>query len=80
MACAEEHQIGKDGGFKYNRQMVYDWLDRIRENGLQQSFLERDEERWKEVFGHERFNWCDTWAVSDDTGIYVVEWHSAVEI
>lgn len=39
IGCAMEHMKNSDGEYLYNRQMVYDWLDRIRENGNQQSFL-----------------------------------------
>lgn len=41
MSCAMEQAVNEDGSCKYQRQMVYDWLDRIREFGNQQSFLER---------------------------------------
>ena len=41
MGCALEQQTDDKGRFKYSKQMVYGWLDQIRENGIQQSFLER---------------------------------------
>ncbi len=41
MGCALEHVKDENGNKKYHKQMVYEWLDRIRENGDQQSFLER---------------------------------------
>lgn len=41
MACAMEKAVDETGEAKYPRQMVYDWMDRIREMGNRQSFLER---------------------------------------
>lgn len=41
MSCAMEKAVDEAGEIKYSRQMVYDWMDRIREMGNQQSFLER---------------------------------------
>lgn len=38
MGCAIEQVMDVNGKRKYQRQMVYDWLDRIREFGNQQSF------------------------------------------
>lgn len=38
LACAMEQAVDKNGKLKYPRQMVYDWLDHIRENGNQQRF------------------------------------------
>lgn len=40
MGCALENMRDEDGKRLYSRQMVYDWLDRIRENGNQQSFMD----------------------------------------
>lgn len=39
VGCAMEMAKDEDGNKKYKKQMVYDWLDRIREHGNQQSFL-----------------------------------------
>lgn len=39
MGCALERATDEAGNKKYPKQMVYDWLDHIRENGRQQSFL-----------------------------------------
>lgn len=36
-----EYVTDENGGQKYQKQMVYQWLDYIREYGNQQSFLER---------------------------------------
>lgn len=41
MACAMEQMKDEHGKQKYQKQMVYQWLDHIRENGNQQSFLEQ---------------------------------------
>lgn len=38
MACALEKERDADGKYLYNQQMIYDWLDAIREMGNQQSF------------------------------------------
>lgn len=39
LAAALEGAKDSDGNKKYNRQMIYQWLDNIRQMGLQQSFL-----------------------------------------
>lgn len=39
MGCAVEHMEDDCGEYMYSKQMVYDWLNRIRQNGNQQSFL-----------------------------------------
>lgn len=39
MAIALEKEMDENGKPKYKPAMIYDWLDRIREMGLQQSFL-----------------------------------------
>lgn len=41
MGCAIEQQVDGNGKYKYAKQMVYEWIEHIRENGIQQSFLER---------------------------------------
>lgn len=40
MGCAMESIRDENGNRRYQRQMVYEWLDRIREFGNQQSFCE----------------------------------------
>lgn len=40
MACAMEYMVNEKGERRYQRQRVYDWIDRIREFGNQQSFRE----------------------------------------
>ena len=42
MVCALEQMKDNEGQYIYQKQMVYDWLERIRQNGNQQSFLERN--------------------------------------
>lgn len=42
MGCALEQMKDNEGQYIYPKQMVYDWLERIRQNGNQQSFLERN--------------------------------------
>lgn len=42
MACALEKVKDQDGNFVYNRSMIYEWLDQIREMGNQQSFGEKE--------------------------------------
>lgn len=39
MSCALEQVTDELGNKKYHKQMVYDWLEHIREHGNQQSFL-----------------------------------------
>ena len=39
MGSAMEQLKDQDGNYLYNKQRVYEWLDRIRENGNQQSFM-----------------------------------------
>lgn len=41
LGCAMEHVTDENGEQKYQKQMVYQWLDYIREYGNQQSFQER---------------------------------------
>lgn len=41
MACALEKVRDKDGNLVYNRQMIYQWLDNIRQMGNLQSFWKR---------------------------------------
>ena len=41
MGCAMEQVCDEKGNRKYHRQMIHQWLDNIREQGNQQSFLER---------------------------------------
>lgn len=43
MACALEQVKDEKGNHVYNRQMIYQWLDNIREMGNMQSFKSRDE-------------------------------------
>lgn len=43
MGNAVENIKDEDGNDTYNKQMVYDWLERIRQNGNQQSFLRQKE-------------------------------------
>lgn len=38
MGCAMEHVEQEDGNLRYQGQMVYEWLDRIREMGMEQRF------------------------------------------
>lgn len=40
MGCAMEHVGLENGEFKYQGQAVYEWLDRIREMGMGQRFME----------------------------------------
>lgn len=40
ISCAVENMKDDCGEKLYHKQMVYDWLDRIRQNGNQQSFLD----------------------------------------
>lgn len=40
LACSLEQLKDKNGKPKYNRQMVYQWLDNIRQMGLMQSFMD----------------------------------------
>ncbi len=39
MGSAMEHIEQEDGSYKYQGQMVYEWLDRIREMGMEQRFM-----------------------------------------
>lgn len=39
MACALEREKTPDGKKKYKKEFIYEWLDNIREMGLQQTFL-----------------------------------------
>lgn len=41
MGCALENVADDQGKRKYQKQMVYEWLDHVREHGNQQSFLPR---------------------------------------
>ncbi|MGB6128158.1 MAG: hypothetical protein WBG30_05355 [Psychrilyobacter sp.] len=41
MALALEKEKDEDGNTKYQPMMVYDWLDKIRQMGLEQSFMRR---------------------------------------
>ncbi|WON95068.1 hypothetical protein [Sphingobacterium sp. UGAL515B_05] len=41
MAIALEKEKDKSGNPKYKPSMIYDWLDRIRQMGIQQSFMNR---------------------------------------
>lgn len=41
MALALEKKLDEDGNSKYKPAMVYDWLDRVRQMGLEQSFKNR---------------------------------------
>ncbi len=41
MGCALENVADEQGKRKYQKQMVYEWLDHVREHGNQQSFLPR---------------------------------------
>lgn len=40
LALALEKEKDENGNFKYNPTMIYEWLDRIRQMGLEQSFLD----------------------------------------
>lgn len=42
MAIALEKTKDKDGNPKYNQAMIYDWIDRIRKMGIEQSFNDLD--------------------------------------
>lgn len=56
MACAMEKERDENGNPKYNRQMVYQWLDNIREMGNMQSFREiRERDFGREVNETEKF-------------------------
>lgn len=44
LACALEKVKDEEGNPVYNRQMIYQWLDNIREMGNLQSFLRKNEE------------------------------------
>lgn len=46
LGSAVEHMKDAEGKAVYRKQQVYDWLDRIRENGNQQSFQARRESNW----------------------------------
>ena len=41
MALALEKEKDRDGNPLYNQNMIYEWLDKIREMGIEQSFKER---------------------------------------
>lgn len=41
MALALEKCKDENGEYLYNQTMIYEWLDRIREMGLEQSFKNR---------------------------------------
>lgn len=43
MALAMEMTVDDEGNKKYKPSMIYDWLDRIRQMGLEQSFLLRNQ-------------------------------------
>ncbi|MCM1537641.1 MAG: hypothetical protein NC254_04500 [bacterium] len=43
MGCALENMKDEQGRKQYQKQMVYEWLDHVRENGNQQSFLQSAE-------------------------------------
>lgn len=47
MALALEKAVDKDGKRMYNRTMVYHWLDRIREMGIEQSFAPLERNGWE---------------------------------
>ena len=53
MACAMEKVKDEKGAPIYDRQMIYHWIDNIREMGNLQSFWERENEvekmRYEEV-------------------------------
>jgi hypothetical protein len=38
MALALENMEDREGNQVYNSAMIYDWLDRIRQMGIEQSF------------------------------------------
>lgn len=42
LACSLEREKNEEGKDRYNRQMIYQWLDNIRVMGLRQSFLDRE--------------------------------------
>lgn len=42
LARALEKKRDKNGKLMYRKSMIYDWLDRIRKMGLEQSFLQKD--------------------------------------
>ena len=46
MALALEKAVDKEGKRVYNRTMVYHWLDRIREMGIEQSFAPLERSEW----------------------------------
>ena len=49
MGCALERMQDEQGRKKYQKQCVYEWLEHIRQNGNQQSFLENvyvEENKW----------------------------------
>lgn len=41
MALALEKEKDEFGKNLYNTSMIYDWLDRIRQMGIEQSFMRR---------------------------------------
>lgn len=49
MACAVENMKNDEGKYIYQKQNVYDWLDRIRQNGNEQSFLKREESIYNDL-------------------------------
>ncbi|MGL5657478.1 MAG: hypothetical protein ACRDDK_00195 [Cetobacterium sp.] len=42
MALALEKQKDEEGNYIYNQTMIYEWLDKIRQMGLEQSFINRN--------------------------------------
>ena len=44
MGRALEKMADEDGSLKYHKQMIYDWIEHIRQNGNQQSFLKKVDE------------------------------------
>lgn len=47
MALSMEKAVDKDGKHMYNRTMIYQWLDRIREMGIEQSFSPLERMEWR---------------------------------
>ena len=52
MACALEHVRDEEGKTVYNRQMIYQWIDNVREMGNLQSFGEYRPPQWGEEETH----------------------------
>ena len=56
MARALEKKKTENGNLMYKKSMIYDWLDKVRKMGLEQSFLQKDTMEPEE----QEENGCDT--------------------